>query len=255
MIIDGHTHLFSGFGSVPGMSTGELADSLRGQGVDRAVLFTVEGFLREDCRKYNDEIAAAARQSDGFFIPFGTVHPRAGDAAVAEMRRCVEDLGMRGFKLHPWLQAFCASGPEMFPIVEAAIDLKRPLLFHDGTPPYSMPLQVAYLARCFPEATIILGHSGLRDCWREALYAAKKYRNIILQFCGVPLIGMRQIVSEIGWERCVFGSDAPFNGKSATEQMIALINELDIPARGKAAILGQNLAPICFGSHGHAENR
>lgn len=248
MIIDGHTHLFTGFGNVPGMSAGDLADSLQSQGVNRAVLFTVEGFLREDCRKYNDQIKAAAAQSGGFFIPFGTVNPRDGSAAADEMRRCAEELGMRGFKLHPWLQAFCASGTEMFPIVERAIDLKLPLLFHDGTPPYSTSLQVAYLARRFPEATIILGHSGLRDYWREALFAAKKYRNIILQFCGVPMIAMRQIIKEIGWERCVFGSDAPFNGKRMSEQMIFQINELGVTNQAKAAILGRNLAAMLDGT-------
>ena len=85
----------------------------------------------------------------------------------------------------------------------------------------------------------------LRDDWREALYAAKKYRNIILQFCGVPLSGMRQIVAELGWDRCVFGSDGPFDGNRMTAQMISQIDELDIPPQGKEAILGRNMAGIC----------
>ena len=179
------------------MGADEFVGKLKSQGVGGAVVMTLEGFTRDDSRRYNDELHAVTSQHAGYLYAFGTVHPRDGSEATSEMRRCVTELGMKGFKFHPWLQAFCASGREMFPIVEQAVALDVPLLFHDGTPPYSTSLQIAYLARCFPKATIILGHSGLRDYWREALYAAIKYKNIVLQFCGPPHIAMQETSVEL----------------------------------------------------------
>lgn len=241
MILDGHTHLFSHFENREGMPLDGFVATLKDQGIDGALLFTFDGFFHEDTRPYNDELKAAVDRYPSFLHAFGTVHPRGGERALEEMRRCVRDLGMRGFKFHSWLQAFCASSKSMFPLVEQAAELKVPMLFHDGTPPYSSTLQVAYLARCFPRATIILGHSGLRDSWKEALYAARKYPNLMLQFCGTPQIGMRTIIQEIGWERCIFGSDFPLTGMRSPAQMARQIEEIDVSGQAKEAILGGNL--------------
>ena len=244
MILDGHTHLFSQFGFLRGMDAGEFVDKLKSQRVDGAVVMTLEGFTKDDSRLYNDQLHAATERYPEYLCAFGTVHPRDGSGAISEMQRCVKELGMKGFKFHPWLQAFCASGREMFPIVQEAVALDVPLLFHDGTPPYCTSLQIAYLARCFPEATIILGHSGLRDYWREALYAAMEYENIILQFCGTPDIAMREMIEQVGPERCIFGSDFPFPGDSCIELAVSQIKNLDVSDAAKDAILGENLKRI-----------
>lgn len=241
MIIDGHTHLFSEFRGLRGVAVDDFVSDLKRQHIDGAVIFTLEGFVRENSRYYNDELYTATQAYPDYLYAFGTVHPQDGKKAEIEMRRCILELGMKGFKFHSWLQAFFACGSDMFPLVKQAIDLDVPLLFHDGTPPYSTSLQVAYLARSFPKATIILGHSGLRDLCREALFAAKKYPNIILQFCGTPPAAMQEMVREIGHQRCVFGSDYPFPGERSLDVAVSQIRELDISPEAKMAILGNNM--------------
>ena len=57
---------------------------------------------------------------------------------------------MRGVKLHPWLQGFSAHEPGLDPLCEVAAAAGVPILFHDGTPPFSTPLQLASLARRHP---------------------------------------------------------------------------------------------------------
>jgi hypothetical protein len=158
------------------------------------------------------------------------------------MRRCRLDLGMKGpLKLHPWLQGFSPLEPYMDPVAEAAIELDMPIIFHDGTPVYSMPLQIAALAARFPELIVILGHSGIKDNWKQALAAAHRYPNIVLCLCGTASIGIQRIAAEIAPERLQFGTDIGFGYAPGTrEYRMEQILRLDIPERNRRLILGES---------------
>ena len=148
-------------------------------------------------------------------------------------------------KFRPWLQGFCPLESYMDPIAEAAIELEMPLIFHDGTPPYSTPLQIGELARRFPELTVMLGHSGLRDLWLAALAAAHRYPNILLCLCGPAPYGIERIVSELPPERILFGSDAGFMASPGMrEYRIGQIRRLPVSDEAKAMILGDNAVRI-----------
>ena len=73
-------------------------------------------------------------------------------------------------------------------------------------------------------------------------FAAKRYtpKNIVLQFCGPPAIAMREMVKQVGPERCVLGCDFPFAGERLIPQAAAQIDALDIPDAAKQGILGAN---------------
>jgi hypothetical protein len=212
MIVDAHTHLFKGYVTQRGLSTGEFVAGLQRAQVDKALVFTLEEGFFGPSRPANDALAAAAHEFPGVLYPVCTVHPRDGEAAVQEMRRCAKDLGMVALKLHPWLQAFSVVEESVMRVLQVAAQLSWPVVFHDGTPPYSTPLQIAYLASQVPETTVILGHAGLSDFPREALAAAERHSNILLCPCGVPLLWIRKFVHQIGVERVIYGSDYPFGG-------------------------------------------
>jgi uncharacterized protein len=68
-----------------------------------AVVFTVDAPAGSGHPPLSSEdIVAAAAEHDDVLIPFGSVDPHAGKAAVARARRLVER-GARGFKFHPSL--------------------------------------------------------------------------------------------------------------------------------------------------------
>jgi len=218
LIVDTHTHLFSGAleitdsepdaGGKSGMTARAFAERLNALGVSKALVFTLDG-LYGNCHHYNDELYHLSQELPDVLYPFCTVNPRDGREAVAELRRCMEDLGMLGIKFHPWLQAFPPVHEGMTAIVEEAVGLGAPMIFHDGTPPYSAPLQIAYLAERFPEGAFILGHTGLHDMWIEALRAAERYPNIYLCTAGATLQAVRQAIAQVGAERVMFGTDFP----------------------------------------------
>jgi len=241
MIIDGHTHLFKRFGYLKGSTPEEFVAMLQAGGADRALVFTLEGFFGE-VQRANDYLAEAAQAYPDVLYPFGTVNPWQGKQAVDEIRRCAEELGMLGLKFHSWLQAFPVSDDAlMAPVVEEAIRYGLPLVFHDGTPPYCTSLQVARLAARYPEATIILGHSGLKDFARQALYAAQRHPNIWLCFCSTPWWTLQRAVETIGPDRVFFGSDLPFCGAAWLPFTIAQVKRLPIDEEARSKILGGNL--------------
>jgi uncharacterized protein len=86
-------------------------------------------------------------------------------------------------------------------LAEAANALKTMFFFHDGTPPYTEPLQIAEIARNNPGLTVVMGHSGLNDLWRESMQAAQKYENIWLCFSACPYWGMLEIIRNVDNDR------------------------------------------------------
>jgi predicted TIM-barrel fold metal-dependent hydrolase len=236
MVIDAHTHLIDG--NIDGL----LADLDR-ECVNAALVFTLKGFTG-DYHSSNMELACAARKYPDRIFPFVTIHPADGKSALHEMKRARHDLGMRGVKLHPWLQGFSPLDPNVFEIMETAIELEMPVVFHDGTPPYSQPLLFGHLARLYPEATIILAHAGLRDMWEDAIRVAELHKNIVLGACGVTQQVLSIMVQRIGPDRIIFGSDYPFGGSEVLTLALRQIEALNIPSDHKNMILGANTARI-----------
>jgi predicted TIM-barrel fold metal-dependent hydrolase len=210
-------------------------------GVDVSVVFTYEGLLHPSPAA-NDSLAAFVAAAPGRLVAFATVDPRDPGAA-AEVERCVSGHGMRGVKLHPWLQGFPAHEPGLDPVCEAAAALGVPILFHDGTPPFSTPLQLASLARRHPRTTVVLGHGGLHDLWREAIAAVQTTPNVHLCMCATPVYAMRAIVQRCPLDRLLFGTDAglrPEPRQRYAELRIRQLGTLGLEPSALTAILVEN---------------
>lgn len=155
----------------------------------------------------NDRIFEFCGRSPGRLFPAIAVNPLSGKAALDEIRRCKTEHDVRVLKLHPWLQGFPIATPEMDAVAALCEKLGIAIMFHDGTPMYTHPLQLARLCRDFPGLTVISGHAGLGDLWREAMLAAQRYPNFILCLCGPREAGMREIVDSVPPEQICVGSD------------------------------------------------
>ena len=64
----------------------------------------------------SEEMADGAAAHPDALIPFGSVDPLAGDAAVRRARQLIAGHGVRGFKFHPSLQGFSLT-TELLPAV------------------------------------------------------------------------------------------------------------------------------------------
>lgn len=100
---------------------------------DLMAVILVTGPVSEDgAPNHNDWSAELQRDYPQQFIGFGGVDPKQGKLAVKEAIRCVEELGLKGFKFHPVTQAFEANDPAYYELWGTISDLGVPALFHTG---------------------------------------------------------------------------------------------------------------------------
>jgi uncharacterized protein len=214
MRLDTHLHvMLQPFYGRPATDVDALLESLQECGLDGGWASSVDALTSGDLRAQqaaNDGLAEMARRYPGRIVGFATVTPYAGEAAAAEVVRCIRELGLAGIKLHPWLQAFSTTHPGLDGILEAAASLGAPVLFHDGTPPYSTPRQIALLASRHPRAQVILGHCGLADYWRGAADAGRLHPSLWLQPSAAPPVAVRAALAAVGPGRMLFGSDGGY---------------------------------------------
>jgi uncharacterized protein len=236
-VIDFHVHQPAG---AP-YSAEEFVAGMDELGVDISVVFTFAGLKRPSATA-NDSVAEWVAAAPERLVAFSNVDPRDPDAA-AEIERCTRQLGMRGLKLHPWVQGFSAHEPGLDAVCETAAALGIPILFHDGTPPFSTPLQLATLARRHPRTTIVLGHGGLHDLWREAIAAVNSADNVHVCLSGTPGYAMRAIIARCPLDRIVFGTDAGLRPEPVQRYAVLRIRQLDelgLDAAQREAILVTN---------------
>ena len=163
-----------------------------------AVVFTVdsETVTGKPPLPSNEEIAERSANHRDVLIPFGTVDPHMGTAAVRKVERLVE-LGMRGFKFHPNTQAFYPNDPSFYPIYAEIETAGVPALLHTGHTgvgarepggggirlKYSNPMHLDDLAVDFPSLTIIAAHPSFP--WQdEAISVALHKPNVYIDLSG-----------------------------------------------------------------------
>ena len=210
MIIDFHCHHGSWGGAenpedTPERTLKRLADA----GVDGALIMPLAG-LFSNCSDHasdNDRVYGYCQAHPGRLFPACTVNPLAGGRALDEIRRCRDEHKTKVLKLHPWLQGFSVSSLEMDKVAGLCSELGMAIIFHDGSPIYSHPLQLARLCRDFPGLMVVSGHAGLGDLWREAVAAALRYPEIILCLSGPREAAMAEIVRQVPPEQLCVGSD------------------------------------------------
>jgi len=209
MIIDTHTHLLDGgwlsaFEKCP--TAQELIDAQDRFGVSQMWISSV-GALADDFVYYNRQMHVLTERHTKRFKRFASASPYYGDRAVSELRHCLKDYGFEGIKVHYWMQGGTVHDKASAEIVELAMEYNVPLLYHDGTPPTSDTLQIAYLADLFPQAKIILGHSGMLDSYRCAIKACNEHENLYLCISASPSGDIAEICSNARPDRLLFGSD------------------------------------------------
>lgn len=192
-----------------------------------AVVFTVDARtqLRHEPNSIDDLVSGCLRNND-VLLPFGSVDPRTGSAAVTEARRQAEELGVRGFKFHPTVQGFDPSDAEFYPLWEALQAIGVPLIFHTGqngmgagTPggsglklKYSNPLLLDDIAADFPQLQIIMAHPSVP--WQEeAISIATHKSNVYIDLSGwSPKYFPEALVrsaNNILSRKLLFGTDYP----------------------------------------------
>ncbi|MCD0451645.1 amidohydrolase family protein [Actinocorallia sp. API 0066] len=224
-----------------------------------AVVFTVDaGTALGHPALSSEEIADLAAAHPDVLIPFGSVDPLTGAAAVARARRLVAGHGVRGFKLHPSLQGFAPNDPAHYPLYAALEELGVPVLFHTGQTGigaglpggrgiklrYSDPMLIDDVAADFPGLTVILAHPSVP--WQDAAISIATHKaNVYIDLSGwSPKYFPPQLVKAAAGrlrDKVLFGSDFPV---ITPDRWLSDFARLDIGQDARALILKDNAVRV-----------
>ncbi len=219
MIIDVHAHIFEQmkekrlqnplFPHIDTPSVEKYIEAMDKAGVDIGISvghgngnmdfsdFEYQAKIQE---KYPDRIVALA-----------SIHPRL-DGAPETFKRCVEDLGLKGIKLHGYWDQFAYSDHGLLdPIMETCNKYKLPAVIHvagDHCP--SGPLQFEELAKTWPDVTFFMSHGGGFWATGEAMMVAKRNKNVIIDTSCCEHSWITYFTDELGADKVAMGSDWPY---------------------------------------------
>ena len=219
-----------------------------------AVVFTVDAHTATGHKALSslEIVEQAARHSD-VLIPFASVDPHDGAAAVEALRDLVA-VGARGLKLHPSLQGFSPDDPAFSPLYAAAADLGIPIVFHTGQTGigaglpggrgiklrYSDPMLLDDVAADHPDLTVIMAHPSVP--WQDAAISIATHKaNVYIDLSGwSPKYFPPQLVRAANGllkRKVMFGSDYPL---IAPDRWLDDFAALDLKDEVRPLILKQN---------------
>jgi predicted TIM-barrel fold metal-dependent hydrolase len=201
----------------------------------------------------NETVAAAVLEHPDAFAGIGSVDPHK-PSAVDEVARIAE-LGLRGVKFHPSLQAFAPDDERFWPVFAACQEHRLLALFHTGTSglgarqpggqgiriDYSHPLKLDSVAAAFPDLTVVAAHFGWP--WQMDLIAVALHKtNVYIDVSGwrpklIPPEVTRELSGRLAGQ-FVWGSDFPFIDPDRC------LAELDQLGLASPALLRDNAARI-----------
>jgi predicted TIM-barrel fold metal-dependent hydrolase len=204
----------------------------------------------------NAELAAICRDSDGRFVGFGSVDPNRPDALDRLAR--FPELGLRGLKLHPTMQAFDPGDDRYLPFFDAAAELGLILLTHAGTSglgagepggqglriDLARPILLDRIAARHPHTPVVLAHVGWP--WHlEAVAMALHKSNVFLDISGwkyryLPDEVRREIPRRLR-AQFLFGTDYPMFDPEAC---LSELDTLGLPDEVASAVLRGNAAAL-----------
>jgi predicted TIM-barrel fold metal-dependent hydrolase len=214
---------------------------LRRCGVDRAIANSMRGEVAsspEEMIAGNDESAKMAADNPDLLVPAALINTNFGEAALAELRRCREELGI------VWLGELCGyAGGYTYETdnfgraVTLAGELNMVVQIHADD-----VSEMDRICSQFPNVTLVLPHPG--DSPQEVVARcelAAKHENLYLDLCGhgVQRLGVLDLaVRCAGPDRVLFGSDYTINDPAA---IIATIQKSYLDDEVKDKILGGNV--------------
>ena len=115
------------------VSFAELADQYRERRMMAVLQNTTDVTTSGIAPVSNDAIAQAIADHPDVFLGFGAIDPMQGRLARDEIRRCAQELGLKGIgELNPGRQHFYPDDPNFYPLWEEAQEQGLIVLFHTG---------------------------------------------------------------------------------------------------------------------------
>lgn len=239
-VVDAHAHL--GPCRVFGLNVTaeELITTMDQHGVDASIVQPFPG--APDAVAIHNQIAALAEKYPGRIYGLVSLNPHVGkEDYFKEARRCVQELGFVGLKIHTIGHAVLPLSEDADIVFQAARELKVPVMVHSGPGiPFALPSLCIPKARQYPDVSIIIAHAGFTILTGEAWVAATECNNIYLETSWLFGDDVLWLINSLGADRVMMGADLPRNVGPA----MAIAETLGLSEEQKALYLGGTAAKV-----------
>lgn len=214
-------------------------------GIDKALmfLFDVGMLVGEPEVSIQDQNAAVFKMASKYpdkIIPFVSIDPRR-PGAKDFVKRCVEERGAKGLKLHP-SAGFNPEERDTLELIESIAEHALPVVVHTGpsVPPtssrYCEPMYLDAALLEFPDVPFIAAHMGY-GYYPQLLSLAQYRPNLHVDLAAWQAVArdnylefaqaVKTAVNSIGAERIFFATDSAFTWPLLPEKnYVALIRSL-----------------------------
>ncbi len=239
------------------LSLNNLLNQMDEAGIEKSVLFALEAPI---LYASNEFVARVCKEHPSRFIGYASVNPNRNDACD-QLQHAIENLSLKGLKLHPPLQNFYPNDRIAWPVYDLASELGIPVVFHVGSTPFGNlvklkqadPILIDDIANDFPYLKIILTHLG--TLWHnESLMITEKHPNVFIDTAAYPYeikeILTEKMIMRVGPEKFIFGTDfpMPYEGKlHQLKDFTDCIINLKISNELKERILALNFETLMQG--------
>lgn len=200
----------------------------------------------------NDAVAATVNDQAGRLVGLARIDPLSEGDPVEEIERAVESLGLRGVFLHPWEESYPVLAPGVMRVLEAARELRLPVMIAGGYPWVSEAAQLGKLCKSFADVQFLVTNcaqiniSGLGQI--DAANLVAHHDNVILLTNGMYRDDfIHKVVQNHGAARVGFGSSHPV---MSMELEFDRVNRSTLPDGARAQVVGPTIA----GVFGRVEN-
>lgn len=238
-----------GVDEIPELPLALTLGALDAAGVDKALLTAWHG--PDGALITNDQVAGWVAEAPDRLAGVCSVDLMRPMDAVRELRRCVEELGMKALRILPWWWGLPPDDRRYYPLYAACIDLGVPFCLQVG---HAGPLYASepgrpipyldHVALEFPELVIVGGHIGYP--WTQEMIAlCTKYPNVFIDTSAYkPGRFPPELVSYMqrhGRKKVLFGSNYPMIQPA---ECLAQIDVLGLDDEARALFLHGNAARV-----------
>jgi predicted TIM-barrel fold metal-dependent hydrolase len=222
-----------------------------GEGVDVAVLLCEYSPRVTGIQPIEDLLPIVEHNPERFRL-MAALNPHYHYPLPDELERQMT-LGAVGLKLHPVHGGFSPNDPALYPVYWLCQQRALPVIFHCGTSVfpgatnrYADPVLVEYVARDFPDLTIVLAHGG-RGWWYDAAaFMTLMRENVWIEVSGLPPKKLPEYYSRYNFEslaqKMIFGTDWP--GVPGLKNNALALLELGLDPETVELILHENASRL-----------